>query len=70
VINYYNKGHLDVRVIGIMAIAFVIGGWLGSKWAISLPEVTVKRIFAVILLYSAIKMMGWDALLLKWIKSW
>lgn len=70
VLNYYKQGHIDVRVVAIMAVSFVIGGWLGSKWAISLPEVTVKRIFAVILFYSAIKMMGWDALIIKWIKSW
>jgi uncharacterized membrane protein YfcA len=70
VINYYNKGNIDVRVIGIMAAAFIIGGWLGSKWALALPEVTVKRIFAIILFYSAIKMMGWDSLFIKWIKSW
>src|SRR6187401_1636156 len=30
VMNYYNKGHIDVRVVGIMALAFVVGGWLGS----------------------------------------
>jgi len=70
VLNYYKQGHIDFRVIGIMAVAFVVGGWLGSKWALSLPEVTVKRIFAIVLLYSAIKMMGWDASILKWIRSW
>lgn len=70
VLNYYNKGQIDIRVVGIMAVTFVIGGWLGSKWALTLPEKTVKRIFAVILFYSAIKMMGWDSMLLKWIKSW
>ena len=70
VLNYYKQGHIDFRVIGIMAVAFVIGGWLGSKWALSLPEVTVKRIFAIVLLYSAIKLMGWDASILKWIRSW
>ena len=70
VLNYYNQGHIDIRVVAIMALAFVIGGWLGSKWALSLPEATVKRIFAVILFYTAIKMMGWDSLLIKWIRSW
>lgn len=70
VLNYYNKGQIDIRVVGIMAVTFVIGGWLGSKWALTLPEKTVKRIFAVILFYSAIKMMGWDSMLVKWIKSW
>jgi uncharacterized membrane protein YfcA len=69
VINYYNNGNIDVRVIAIMAIAFVIGGWLGSKWAISLPEITVKRIFAVILFYTAIKMMGWDEVLVRAVKN-
>lgn len=69
VLNYYKQGHIDIRVIAIMAVAFVIGGWLGSKWALSLPEITVKRIFAVILFYSAFKMMGWDAAVYRAIKS-
>lgn len=69
VINYYNKGHIDVRVVAIMAVAFIVGGWFGSKWAISLPEVTVKRIFAIILFYSAFKMLGWDAAIYKAVKN-
>jgi uncharacterized protein len=69
VLNYYKQGHIDFRVIGIMAVAFIIGGWLGSKWALSLPEITVKRIFAIILFYSAIKMMEWDAAIYKAIKN-
>jgi uncharacterized membrane protein YfcA len=69
VLNYYKQGHIDIRVIAIMAVAFVIGGWLGSKWALSLPEATVKRIFAIILFYSGIKMMGWDALIFKAVKN-
>lgn len=69
VLNYYKQGYIDFRVIGIMAVAFVIGGWLGSKWALSLPEVTVKRIFAIILFYSGIKMMGWDTAIYKAIKN-
>ena len=62
VLNYYNKGLIDVKVVGIMAIAFVLGGWLGSKLSLSLPELTVKRIFAVILFFTGFKMLGWD----KW----
>jgi uncharacterized protein len=69
VMNYYNKGQIDIRVVGIMAITFVIGGWLGSKWALSLPEVTVKRIFAIVLFYAAFKMMGWDAVIYRGIKN-
>jgi hypothetical protein len=69
VLNYYKQGHIDIRVVGIMALAFVIGGWLGSKWALALPEVAVKRIFAIILFYSGIKMMGWDAAIYRAVKN-
>lgn len=69
VLNYYKQGHIDIRVVGIMALAFIIGGWLGSKWALSLPEITVKRIFAVILFYSGIKMMGWDDMIYRAVKK-
>lgn len=69
VINYYNKGYIDFRVVGIMCIAFVFGGWLGSKLALSLSQEIVKKIFAVVLFYTAFKMLGWDAAIFKWIKD-
>src|SRR5215203_3114736 len=49
VLNYYKQGYIDIRVIAIMSIAFVLGGWLGSKLSLVLSEVLIKRIFAVIL---------------------
>jgi hypothetical protein len=52
-----------------MSIAFILGGWLGSKLSLSLPEETVKKIFAILLFYTGIKMMGWDSLFIKWIKT-
>ena len=69
VANYYKQGYIDIKVVGIMAVAFIIGGWLGSKLALSVSEVAVKRVFAVILFYTAFKMLGWDAALIKWIKN-
>jgi uncharacterized membrane protein YfcA len=69
VINYYNKGFIDVRVVAFISIAFVIGGWLGSKIALSLTQETVRKIFAIILFYTAFKMLGWDITIYKWIKS-
>jgi uncharacterized membrane protein YfcA len=69
VMNYYNKGQIDVRIVVIMAITFVIGGWLGSKWALALPEKTVRKVFAIILFYAAIKMMGWDSAIYRSIKN-
>src|SRR6478735_10926150 len=49
VLNYYKQGYIDLKVIGVMSIAFVLGGWLGSKLSVVLSELLVKRIFAVIL---------------------
>lgn len=69
VMNYYNKGYIDIKIVIIMAVAFVLGGWLGSKLALQLSVDTVKKIFAVVLFYTAFKMLNWDTLIIKWIKS-
>src|SRR5215470_15408493 len=53
VINYYNKGYIDIKVVAIMSVAFIIGGWLGSKLSLSLPQETVRKIFGIVLFYTA-----------------
>lgn len=60
---------MDLRVIGLLAVGFVVGAYFGSKLAISLPTDTLKKIFAIILFYTAFKMLGWDAFIIKWIKG-
>src|SRR6476619_1101872 len=62
VMNYYQKGYIDSKFVGIMAIGFFIGGFLGSKLALAVSQDTLKKIFAVVLFYTAFKMLGWDAL--------
>ena len=69
VMNYYQKGYIDSKFVGIMAIGFLIGGFLGSKLALAISQETLKKIFAVVLFYTAFKMLGWDALLYKWVKN-
>ena len=60
VINYYKKGYVDFRYAGLLAIGFVVGSYLGSKFSLSLPQLTVKRIFAVLMLIVAFKMLFID----------
>lgn len=60
---------IDLKVVGLLAVTFIIGGYLGSKLALTIDQQLLKKIFAVILFYTALKMMGWDAALVKWIKS-
>lgn len=69
VINYYNKGNVDIKVVAVMSVAFIAGGYLGSKLALRLPEDTVKKIFAVFLFYSAFKLLGWDKAIFNSIKE-
>jgi len=69
VLNYYNKGYIDIKVVAIMSLAFIFGGWLGSKLALRLPADAVKKIFAVFLFYSAFKLLGWDKAIVKWIRE-
>ncbi|MGL6266574.1 MAG: sulfite exporter TauE/SafE family protein [Chitinophagaceae bacterium] len=57
VINYYKKGYVDFRYAGLLAIGFVLGSYLGSKFSLSLPQLAVKKIFAVIMLIVALKML-------------
>ena len=69
VINYFNKGYVDLKVIGVMSVGFILGGWLGSKLAITLSQETVRKIFAVVLFYTAFKMLEWDSLIIRWVKN-
>ena len=69
VFNYYNKGFIDIRIVAIMSIAFVLGGWLGSKLALVISQEMLRRVFAIILFYTAIRMLAWDTALLKWLKA-
>ena len=69
VINYYNKGYIDIKVVLVMSIAFIAGGWLGSKLALQLSQELLRKIFAVVLIYTAFRMLHWDSMIVKWVKG-
>jgi uncharacterized membrane protein YfcA len=60
VLNYYKQGYVDFKYAGLLAIGFFIGSYLGSKYSLSLPQLTVKRIFAVVMMLLAIKILFVD----------
>lgn len=70
VLNYYQRGFIDLRIVAIMSLAFIAGGWLGSKMALSISQETLRKVFAIVLLYTAIRMLGWDSTVFRWFKSW
>ncbi|MEJ7822607.1 MAG: sulfite exporter TauE/SafE family protein [Chitinophagaceae bacterium] len=60
VLQYYKEGHVDFRMVAIIAIGFLAGSYFGSKIALSLPQETVKKIFAILLLVIGFKMLFID----------
>jgi len=54
--NYYRDGQVNIWYAAIIALAFMIGGYFGSKIALHLPEQLMKRIFAVFLILVALKL--------------
>ncbi|MEP7258912.1 MAG: sulfite exporter TauE/SafE family protein [Flavitalea sp.] len=73
-VNYYNDAKIsgspiEFKVIAMIAAGFLVGGYFGSKVAIKIDQQMLKKIFAVILFYTAIKMMAWDTLFIKWLKN-
>ena len=56
VMQYYKSGYVDVKALLIIAAAFVIGGYFGSKLALSLPQATVKKVFAIFMIVMGIKL--------------
>jgi uncharacterized membrane protein YfcA len=57
VLNYYKKGHVDFKYAGLIAVGFLIGSYLGSKFSLTLPQELVKKIFAVVMILLALKML-------------
>jgi uncharacterized protein len=60
VLQYYKQGHVDFKVVGLLAMGFLAGSFLGSKVALNLPQETVKKTFAVLMIIIAIKILFFD----------
>lgn len=55
--NYYKAGHVNIKFAIILACAFLVGSYFGSKFAVTIPQATLKKIFAVLLLLVAARML-------------
>jgi uncharacterized membrane protein YfcA len=57
VFNYYKEGQINLKYAAIIAVFFVVGSIFGSKFALTLDQKLLKKIFAVVLLVIAGKML-------------
>lgn len=54
--HYYKAGNVDLKIAGIVAFTFVVGGFFGAKLAHKVDQNLVRIIFGVIMLLIAIKL--------------
>lgn len=59
---------IDLKIVGLLGVGFIVGGFFGSKIAIMIDQGLLKKIFAVILFYTAFKMLSWDEAIIKWFR--
>ena len=55
--NYYKAGQVDIKFALILAGTFLVGSYFGSKFALTLPQATLKKVFGVVMLLVAAKML-------------
>jgi uncharacterized protein len=55
--NYYRAGHVNIKFALILAAAFLAGSYFGSKLALNIPQEVLKKIFGVLLLLVAARML-------------
>jgi hypothetical protein len=55
--NYYKAGNVNIRFAIILALFFLIGSYFGSRFALKMPQEVLKKIFGILLLLVAAKML-------------
>jgi len=60
VLQFYKAGFVDMRTVWLVSFGFLVGSYFGSKVALSFPQETVKKIFAVLMILIGLKMLFFD----------
>jgi uncharacterized membrane protein YfcA len=55
-LKYYQAGHVDLKIAGVIVIGVIAGGYLGGTWAQHLSGPTLRKSFALLMVLAAVKM--------------
>jgi len=55
-LKYYKAGNADLKIGLLIALGLFLGGYFGGAWAQKVPDLVLRRIFAVVLAATAVKM--------------
>lgn len=57
VYNYHKAGDVDWKMALIASAVFIVGGYIGSKFALKIDQAILKKVFGGFLLIVAVKLM-------------
>ncbi len=55
-LEYYRQGYVNIPVAGLLALGFLVGGFIGAKAVILVDDESLKRLFGIVLLFIALRM--------------
>ena len=56
VMNYAKAGEVNINYALLLALTFILGAWLGSRWSLKINASIVRLIFAAFMVLAAIRM--------------
>lgn len=54
--NYWKEGHVNWKIALVLSLTFVVGAYLGSHFSVNISDRMLRRLFAVLLVFIALKM--------------
>jgi len=58
--QYYKAGNVDVKTALVLAVSFFISAYFGAKFANSIPQDMLRKLFALLLIAIAVKMLFFE----------
>ena len=54
--NYHKASFVDWKYALIISVAFIVGGYLSSKWAVNVDAKILKKVFGIMLLFGGFRL--------------
>jgi uncharacterized protein len=54
--QYYRAGNVNLKMSVMIIIGLLLGGWFGGGWAQEISGPTLRKVFACLLAFTAVKM--------------
>ena len=55
-LNYWKAGYVNWKFAVVLSLTFVVGAWLGSVYSVQVPQQILRKVFGLLLLGVAFKM--------------